>query len=366
MSDRAYRPMIAAVRGFAVRPAIVTLAACRTMRRPSASSKTPRGRRVAYAKNGDGPTLMCAAWWVSHLEEDWADPRFRKFFEALGEHFTVYRYDRPGSGLSDRERDDITVEDEAETLEGLVEHLGLSKTHLFGLSCAGPPSLLFASQNPERVERVVLFGSFVRGSDVAPEPMQNVITDFVRANWGMGARMIADLFDPSMDGDERAVMCAVQQKSASKDMAADLLTLTFRADVASEAQRVDCPVLVLHRKEDPAIAFSAGRELAATLPNAIFTPLEGAAHVPWFGESEQVIDAVLSFLGCAPGPSIKPGPAYALEQMADVWKLTFESNSVFLKTSSRGLSDLAMLLRSPKHRNTRAHVDVGRGRGDLR
>ena len=60
----------------------------------------PGGPRIAYAVSGEGPALVCAAWWVSHLEHDWRDERFRRFFAALGEGRTLVRYDRPGVGLS--------------------------------------------------------------------------------------------------------------------------------------------------------------------------------------------------------------------------------------------------------------------------
>ena len=60
-------------------------------------------RRVAYALSGDGPPLVAAAWWVSHLELDWRDDAFRRFWEALAEGYTLVRYDRLGVGMSDRE-----------------------------------------------------------------------------------------------------------------------------------------------------------------------------------------------------------------------------------------------------------------------
>jgi hypothetical protein len=61
------------------------------------------GARVAYATVGEGPLILCPAWWVSHVERDWEHPGFRHFFTRLAEGFRVVRYDRPGSGLSDRD-----------------------------------------------------------------------------------------------------------------------------------------------------------------------------------------------------------------------------------------------------------------------
>src|SRR3977135_1118154 len=61
------------------------------------------GARVAYAMVGDGPLVLCPAWWVSHVERDWEHPGFRHFFTRLADGFRVVRYDRPGTGLSDRD-----------------------------------------------------------------------------------------------------------------------------------------------------------------------------------------------------------------------------------------------------------------------
>jgi hypothetical protein len=55
---------------------------------------TTSAGRVAYATQGAGPTLVCPAWWVSHVERDFAYPPFRRFFESLAERATVVRYDR--------------------------------------------------------------------------------------------------------------------------------------------------------------------------------------------------------------------------------------------------------------------------------
>ena len=61
------------------------------------------GKRIAYATVGEGPPLVFGAKWVSHLEEEWDDPRARAFYEVLAQTHHVVRYDRLGAGLSDRE-----------------------------------------------------------------------------------------------------------------------------------------------------------------------------------------------------------------------------------------------------------------------
>lgn len=312
----------------------------------------PTGHRVAYAVHGDGPVLVCSAWWVSHLEEDWAQPAFRTLFQGLGQHFTVVRYDRPGAGLSDRERERIDPEDETATLAALIERVGARRLSLFGLTCAIPPALEFAAAHPERVDRLVLFGGYVKGGEVAPPPLQKAMTELVSAHWGMGAKMITDLFDPALDAEGREAMSRLQRLAASKQMAAALLGLTFATDVSDTAARVNTPALVLHRKGDRAIPFAAGRELAAALPNATFQPLAGDGHVPWAGDVDAALSAMLDFLAPKAKPPSTQEAGYTLARAGDVWTLTFGARTVHLK-HSRGLSDLAVLLANP---NRPVHV----------
>ncbi len=313
--------------------------------------KGPTGHRVAYAEHGTGPALVCSAWWVSHLEEDWKQEGFRKFFEGLGEHFTVYRYDRAGSGLSDRERERVEPADEVATLAALIDHLALERLSLFGLTCACPPALDFAARQPERVDKLILFGSYLRGPEVAPPNVQEALSQIVRVHWGMGAKLLTDLLDPDVDGSERKEMCRVQRMSASSEMAALLLKLTFESDVSELAPSVRTPALVLHRKGDRTIPFAAGREMAATLPNATFQPLEGSAHVPWAGDVDAALEAMLRFFDHTsssppPTPTEQTASGCALHRTGDVWMLTFDGVSVHLK-HARGLSDLATLLTNP-------------------
>jgi pimeloyl-ACP methyl ester carboxylesterase len=309
--------------------------------------KGPTGHRVGYATHGSGPPLVCSAWWVSHLEEDWKHLGFRRFFGGLGEHFTVYRYDRPGAGLSDRERESVSLDDEAATLRALCDHAELERLSLFGLTCAVPPALLLAASQPKRIDKMVFFGAYLRGADVAPKPVREAVTALVRASWGLGTTMITDLFDPNLDAEGRQALSDNQRASASKDMAAKLLQLTFETDISEQAPKVNIPALVLHRKDDRAIPFAAGRELAATLPNATFQPLDGAEHVPWLGDVDAARDAVLTFLGVRDeAPRQTNAPTHALVRAGEIWTLTYEGESVHLK-HARGLSDLAVLLASP-------------------
>jgi pimeloyl-ACP methyl ester carboxylesterase len=128
------------------------------------------GARVAYAIVGEGPLILCPAWWVSHVERDWEHPGFRHFFARLAEGFRVVRYDRPGSGLSDRDVAPRTQVSEVQLLGALADALGDSQFSMFAVSCGGPAALTYAAAHPDRIRRLCLYGSFTSGSDaVLPE-----------------------------------------------------------------------------------------------------------------------------------------------------------------------------------------------------
>ncbi len=60
--------------------------------------------RAAFATCGSGPVLVFPSWWASHVEQDWGWDDFRAFVQRLARDHTVVRYDRLGTGLSDRDR----------------------------------------------------------------------------------------------------------------------------------------------------------------------------------------------------------------------------------------------------------------------
>ena len=312
--------------------------------------QTKQGHRVAYSTHGKGPPLVCPAWWVSHVEDDWADPGYQRLFGGLAHQHTVVRYDRPGAGLSDRTREQVNLAEEIEILRDLIEHLSLPRCALFAISCAGPTAIGYAAAHPDRVSKLVFFGSFLRGSDVGSREIKDALQGLIRAHWGMGSRAIANLFAPHLAESDVKRVSRLHRSSASAEMAAQLLSLTFDADGGEAARRVGAPALVLHRKQDQTVRVEAGRELAAALEYAEFHRLDGDAHVPWMGNVSEVCDSILHFLSGSDSnrdatatPTDQPNE---LRKQGDIWKASFAGRTVHLK-HARGLTDLAILLANP-------------------
>lgn len=251
------------------------------------------GGRVAYATVGAGPPLVVPALWVSHVEHDWEHAEFRAFFGALASRHTVIRYDRLGNGLSDRE----VQGDEAATLAALVDELGLDAFDVFGISAGGGTALTYAAAHPSRVRSLALFGAFAYGASIGPQPLLDAIVATVRAHWGTGARLLADVWLPGADATLREQFVALQRVSASSEVAASTLESIYTTDVRALLPAVTAPTVVIHRRDDRAIPHALARDLAAGLPNARLVTVPGAMHLPWLDGPAPVLAALEDTLG---------------------------------------------------------------------
>jgi pimeloyl-ACP methyl ester carboxylesterase/DNA-binding CsgD family transcriptional regulator len=254
-------------------------------------------RRIAWASSGSGPPLVFSGFWMSHLELNWRDPRFRAYIGALARHRTVIRYDSPGTGLSaDGPLPTGDLDAEAAALAAVVEAAGADQVDLFAGSSGAPTGAAFAAANPEAVRRLLFYGGYAAGTAIADERSRRAIVGLVREHWGLGSRALADVFIPSATAAEREEFVEFQRQAASAGRAAASLEAVYRLDATDRLGQVPPGAVVLHRRHDRAIPLERGRELAAGLPDATFVALEGDDHFPWFGDPGPLLEASLRAL----------------------------------------------------------------------
>ena len=258
--------------------------------------------------------MVAPAWWVSHVEHDWQQARFRDFWVAVSDGFTLVRYDRPGVGLSDRDAKPVeaTLEREVELLGAMIEELGCERATLAGGSSGGCTAIAFAARSPQRVDRMLLYGTYADGASIAPPEVREAILAAVRSHWGLGSRLLADVFLGEEGSAEREQFVQAQREACDAQTAAALLEQVYRTDVREQLGLVSAPTVVVHRRGDRAIPYELGRQVAAGIEQAILVPVDGRAHLPWYGGAQAAARALRTgMLAAADGAAASEPPAPA-------------------------------------------------------
>jgi len=266
---------------------------------------TPAGR-VAYATVGTGPPLLLDTGWVTHLTGQLELFSFGAFTERLAERFTVIRYDKPGCGLSDTNGADLSFDGQVAAAVAVADAARADRFSLFGASQGGQFAAAIAARHPDRVAALAVYGTCASGADQAPAEVRDSIVALVRANWGLGSKMLTGIFIPGPTPEEVAALTRLQRAAASAEIAGQLLGAYYDTDIRALLPAVRARTAVLHREADPATRFGLGREVATLIPGAALVPLPGTGHLFYHGEWAPVLDALLGFLAepAGPGPRL--------------------------------------------------------------
>lgn len=252
------------------------------------------GARIAYATMGSGPPLVVVPGWTSHLE--YVSPAVETIFPRLARQFTVIRYDKGGTGLSQRGLGHYTLDSRLADLEAVVKACHLRRFNLWGLSEGGPIAIAYTVAHPRHVARLGLYGTYARGAEMGRRDVMEALLTTVRASWGFGSEMFTSLFMPGATAEEAAEFVKVQRMSATKEDAAALLEAIYASDVSSLLPRVKASTLVHHARGDRAVPYRNALDIAAGIPGARLITIESNQHAgpaPTFWE--QIVDELSDF-----------------------------------------------------------------------
>ena len=191
-------------------------------------------------------------------------------------------------------------------LQAVVDRLDLQRFDLLGISLGAPASIAYAARFPERVDRLILYGGYADGRQIASPGVRAAMLDLIRAHWGLGSTVLADIFLPEGTTASKALFAAATRGGIGpvRRRRARPVLRDRRVELLPQ---VAVPTLVLHRRDDRAIR--AGRDLAAQIPGARLVSLPGRSHFPYVGDAATVVRAILEFLGNAPAaPRMAGGP----------------------------------------------------------
>jgi pimeloyl-ACP methyl ester carboxylesterase/DNA-binding CsgD family transcriptional regulator len=293
---------------------------------------SPDGVCLAYAIDGDGPPLVKAGNWMTHLDYERQSPVWRHWVSELSRGYTLIRYDERGCGLSDRQFDGTpTLDTYVGDLGAVIDAVGLDRFALLGVSGGGPTAIQYAVGHPEGVSHLVLYGAYARGRHrrgADHTEQSRLLIDLTRVGWGGTVPAFREVFSsiyiPSAGEEQKRWYDELQQASSSGEMAARLWESRTETDVSDTARHVTQPALVLHARRDRAVPYDEGRRLASLLPNARFVTLESDNHILQEGEPawEAFLTEVRAFLpGDDPAPTVADDVSELSEREREVLTL---------------------------------------------
>lgn len=265
------------------------------------------GTRLAWAESGQGPVVVKAANWLTHLEYEWESPVWKHWIQFFSEHCRFVRSDERGCGMSDWHGGPLTVDHWTGDLESVIEAARpADPVTLLGISQGGAACIQYAIRHPERVARIILYGAYARGAFLRNPPpavkAYQAMIDLARWAWGSDNPTFRQVFTSRFipGGSQQQVqwfneLCL---KTTTGEIAATLLEARANMNVSDLLPQVRTPTLVLHAREDAVVTIAEGRLLAAGIPGAEFVELDSRNHVLLEHEPawERFKEEVLAFL----------------------------------------------------------------------
>lgn len=258
------------------------------------------GLNIAYQVTGAGDVdLVLVAGFVSHLTLDWTESRHAHFLHRLGSFSRLIRFDKRGTGMSDRPGDLPDLDTRMRDVVAVMDATRTEQAVLFGYSEGGPMSILLAATHPERVAALVIYSSYARRLwapdypwGFRPEERDRYARHLER-DWAWEADMLH--MCPNAD-DELAHWWGERCRAATSPGAARaLIEMNSLVDVRDVLGAVQAPTLVLHRRDDVDARVEEGRYLAERIPGARFVELDGADHFVAV-DPDQILDPIEDFV----------------------------------------------------------------------
>jgi len=259
---------------------------------------TGDGVNIAFWEIGEGMPFVHMPWFrSSHIQREWQIPEYRRWYDRLAKKLCLVRYDGRGIGMSDRNVEKFSLDALVADLEAVVDRLQLETIALFGVLHMGPVAIAYAARHPERVSHLILWCTYARSSDYARSSQVQATRGFMDKDWELYIQTMAHLRLGWSEGPSAQQFAALMRESITPEALRALWKAYQDLDVSALLPGIMAPTLVLHRSGLEWLQVDVAKELAARIPNASLTVLEGSSGAPFLGDSASVLRAIDRFLG---------------------------------------------------------------------
>jgi pimeloyl-ACP methyl ester carboxylesterase/class 3 adenylate cyclase len=259
---------------------------------------------IAYQVTGEGPfDLVFVPGYVTHLELHWAMPSFRPFLERLSSFARLIRFDKRGTGMSDRVSGAPTLETRMDDVRAVMDAVGSRRAAFYGLSEGAALSILFAATYPERVAALVVRSAYPRRMWAPDYPWGQREEDFRREVeramrvFGPRERAKEAVVGLGRFTDEEAEsFLQMLRFGASPGALEALYRMNRDIDIRHVLPAVRVPTLILHGSEDAVVPIEVADYIASQIQTARVIEVPGVGHLAFHGGSAHIGDEIEGFL----------------------------------------------------------------------
>jgi len=236
---------------------------------------TRDGVRIAFGTAGKGPCIVRVPGIpFTHSQLEWEQGS--DFFDQLAANWSVVQFDPRGTGLSDRNVEDFSLDARVLDLEAVVDQLGLDTFALHGIAWSGPMAVTYALRHPERVSHLILDDSLARSGDFMDMPQVRALDQLVEEWDSFLEHMVFTFF--GLGRGQAGPHIEYMRACVTQDVARQIFAAVRRDDVTDLLPQLSLPTLVLQHGGASKQSVEAARDMAARIPGARFVMLDGLAH----------------------------------------------------------------------------------------
>ncbi len=263
---------------------------------------------IAYQVFGDGPIDLLALTNGTILSIDRDDERhWTRFERGLASFARVIRFEPCGVGLSDPlvGQSGPTIDSWMEDAIAVLDTVGSHEVGLFGVGEGGLVALMLAATHPDRTSALVLMHAWARltrGADypvgIPPSIVERFVESLADPQQRDGRPDDIGLMAPTLvdDAEFRSWWQHAGQRGASPATARSIHAAATTADLRWMLPTIAAPSLILHRVSNDFIRIGHAHYLAQHIVGARLVALPGRDHVPFVGETEEVLGEIEEFL----------------------------------------------------------------------
>jgi class 3 adenylate cyclase len=269
-------------------------------------ARSADGTFIAYQVFGEGPDLLIASAWISHLEIMWEFPETVSWHRSLGRFARVICMDQRGIGLSDRMTQVIDLETRVDDVRAVLDVAGSERPVLYGQGLdGGAICSMFSAMYPERTAGLLLWSgqaTGVRDQDYpwAPtaaenEEFQRLIAD----SWGdedLVGPLLAIAGAPTQAEDPftRKSWARLMRNAASRGDALVHERMFEETDYRSILGSIHVPTAILQPEDE---GLPAAEWMVTQIPGATLVRLPASPdYPPELSHPERNLEATRAFI----------------------------------------------------------------------